>query len=585
MQEAKNAVCKFVERRIPLDKLRHARTVNVRDQVKAAKPASRDAHDAEDEDEERPGRALAGRMPMPMLKASIQALGGLLHPLIVVPAGDGTYEVAAGGRRLTALQQLHSAGELADPLVFVREVEAGDPVLISLVENVAREPMHAADECVAFARMLADGFTVEAISAQFAMKARDVQRRVTLAKLHPQLLAEFKAGNMSMDTACAFTVEMDHQRQIEVWKKLPPYSRHPHAVRQALTEQDFTADHRLVRLVGLDAYRAAGGQVREDLFAPEDSASRFILSDPGLIDTLVAAMMEEKAEELRAQGWAWVELLTENSPYSHAYSHKLQKVARGNAKKADCGWYVHVTHDARLEVDGPYMSDAAVRARQRARAAGTGDAVEAEGGTLERVPETLMRSLTAHKSAALQCALLGNLRVTMAVLAANLLGERGGQSSAMHIGIVDQGHQIASEARGYEGTRAAGELQAADAAWEARLGEADALAFFLEQDMSVSLEAIAHAAARSFSIVHARQGSPSHIEPIQAALGFKLAEYFKPTADTYLNHVPKKVLMQAVTEAVNAEAATTLGTMKKGDAVAAAEAKLLDSGWVPEAIR
>ena len=170
MQEAKNALCKFAERRIHIDQLRRAKTLNVRDQVKAAKSASRDQDDDEEDDKR---AVMSGRLPMPMLKASIKALGGLLHPLIVVAVDDGLYEVVAGGRRLTALQQLHAAGELADPLIFAREVESGDPVLISLVENVAREAMHAADECAAFARMLSDGFTVEAISAHFAMKARE----------------------------------------------------------------------------------------------------------------------------------------------------------------------------------------------------------------------------------------------------------------------------------------------------------------------------------------------------------------------------------------------------------------------------
>ena len=72
---------------------------------------------------------------------------------------------------------------------------------------------------------------------------------------------------------------------------------------------------------------------------------------------------------------------------------------------------------------------------------------------------------------------------------------------------------------------------------------------------------------------------------MQKALGFKLSEYFKPTRETYLNFVPKKVLVRNVTEAVNAQVAEPLGAMKKGDAAAVAEAKLADTGWVPEAIR
>ena len=37
------------------------------------------------------------------LKATIKAMGGVLHNLVVVACADGTYEVCAGGRRWTSI--------------------------------------------------------------------------------------------------------------------------------------------------------------------------------------------------------------------------------------------------------------------------------------------------------------------------------------------------------------------------------------------------------------------------------------------------------------------------------------------------
>ena len=45
------------------------------------------------------------------LQASILSLG-LLESLLVVPGGDDTFAVVAGGRRLAALQRLAEAGEI-----------------------------------------------------------------------------------------------------------------------------------------------------------------------------------------------------------------------------------------------------------------------------------------------------------------------------------------------------------------------------------------------------------------------------------------------------------------------------------------
>ncbi|MBO9352868.1 hypothetical protein GG851_02595 [Bordetella petrii] len=46
------------------------------------------------------------------LKGTIQAIGGLLHNLVVVECADGGYEVCAGGRRWTALGLLVQEGVL-----------------------------------------------------------------------------------------------------------------------------------------------------------------------------------------------------------------------------------------------------------------------------------------------------------------------------------------------------------------------------------------------------------------------------------------------------------------------------------------
>ena len=57
----------------------------------------------------------------------------------------------------------------------------------------------------------------------------------------------------------------------------------------------------------VDEYIAAGGGVREDLFS-EKGKDQF-LTDPALLDFLVAEKMEASAVGIRDEGWAWVDVL------------------------------------------------------------------------------------------------------------------------------------------------------------------------------------------------------------------------------------------------------------------------------------
>ena len=59
-----------------------------------------------------------------------------------------------------------------------------------------------------------------------------------------------------------------------------------------------------MRFVGIDAYEAAGGVVRRDLF--DDEQSRF-LSDPALLERLAGEKLEALAGAVREEGWKWVE--------------------------------------------------------------------------------------------------------------------------------------------------------------------------------------------------------------------------------------------------------------------------------------
>ncbi len=264
------------------------------------------------------------RMSIPELAASISRVG-LLQNLIVIAANDGEqYEVVAGDRRLTALKLLAKKKRIpADvevPCLLVADASART---VSLAENVQRENMHPADQFVAFAALVKEGRPVEDIAGDFGVSPLVVQRRLKLANVSPRLLADYRAEAVTLEQLMALAVTDDHAAQEAAFYGAPTWQRGPSALRERLTEREINATHPLVRFVGLDAYTAAGGGIRRDLFAEGDAGT--YLTDAALLETLVRDKLDALAEDVHAEGWAWVDA----TPHiSHADRQAFQNAPR-----------------------------------------------------------------------------------------------------------------------------------------------------------------------------------------------------------------------------------------------------------------
>ena len=64
-----------------------------------------------------------------------------------------------------------------------------------------------------------------------------------------------------------------------------------------------------------------------------------------------------------------------------------------------------------------------------------------------------------------------------------------------------------------------------------------------------------------------------------------MREWWTPTADGYLNFIPKERILDLVREAVSPEAAVPLKHMKKEALAKAAADKLAGTGWLPEVLK
>lgn len=264
-------------------------------------------------------RRTVPKMGMDELKASLLA-HGLMQNLVVTDARDGKFLVIAGGRRLEAIRLLQTEGKLPEDFAVPCQVVADQHGLeMSLAENTVRLAMHPADEFETFAALIDKGDTAAQVAERFGVDESHVLKRMKLARVAPQLLKEYRDGSITLESLMAFTVTDDHRRQLKVFKSLQDWQKDDASeIRAALTEKMVEASSKLALFVGVDAYVAAGGPTRADLFGEE-----VYLEKPALLHKLAEQKLAAIRKQVEAEGWGWIEV---NPERDHQLIYRCERL-------------------------------------------------------------------------------------------------------------------------------------------------------------------------------------------------------------------------------------------------------------------
>jgi ParB family chromosome partitioning protein len=581
------------------------------------------------------------------LAASIAA-NGMLQNLVVEPERDGDghetghYFVTIGeGRRLAQL--LRAKRKQIKKIDLIRCVldTEHDAHEISLAENVIRSSMHPADEFEAFALLHSGkGMAADDIAARFGMTPAVVKQRLKLAAVSPALMAVYREGGMSLEQVMAFTLTDDHARQQEVWQGLG-WDKGADAIRRALTEGQVDASDRRAWFVGAEAYVEAGGVITRDLFDDENGG---YFADPALLDRLVLAKLEQEAQAVRAEGWAWVMVTPEfdfraTSSMRRVYptdpeipakaQRKLEKLAaeydelvevaeneelteamqvRLNQLEAEMealkgqpvynpadiaagGAFVSLAYEGGLRVERGFIRKEDVAPGVQRREAEPG-ATSAGGEPSNTLPDKLVAQLTAQRTAALREAVAQRPDIAFIAVAHALVASTfyfGNRVSCLD--VTARTVYLSSYAAGIDESpqgRACSNRQAELAkALPAEVQDLwDALLGFTQEQL---MRLLAHCAALTVDAV-VRPGAGSspplkHAEALSQAVSLDMATHWRPTAANYLGQVTKAVIVAAVRDGVSEEAAAQLADLKKPAMAEAAERLLADKGWLPQVLR
>lgn len=596
---------------------------------------------------------------IPALAADIKVNGVLQnlvgHPIDEEEQRNGLrpFGICAGQGRLGGLEILKAEGEWSDTdLVPVLIVSAGEALAISLAENVQREGMHIADQCVAFRALVAEGRSVADIAARFSVSETVVRRALKLANISPKLLEVFRDDGMDYEQACALALSDDTEQQERIWfESIQEWQRSPREIRAVITKAEVNAaTNSLARFIGLDAYEAAGGYVRRDLFSGDGNGG--FVADLELLNRLAVEKLTAAADEVRAEGWAWVDAAVRREALMATRVRQLDPERRELTKKekaehrkleqacqsADAALDAH--YDAEdSDADGDALHQAVrdaqaaldafeerceiwtdeqkagagaqvwidangelevrrglVKPQEVAAAVADGQHAEQAERTTKARPvhsETLCVRLTAHRTAAVQAELAKRPDVAMAYLLYTMIpdvfeekfDDHWREYHALEATFRPSLDQLSRVADDMTDSTAWRIIDAERTKWAAMMPDElrHLLPWLLEATNDTLSGLFAFCVAAMVNGI-ARENKPHAVNTLADVLDVDMVRYWKPTQTSYLNHVSKQRIVDVMAQAVSATAAMPLGSMKKGDAAAAAEMQLVESGWLPDVL-
>ncbi|EFM8084693.1 ParB/RepB/Spo0J family partition protein [Escherichia coli] len=567
------------------------------------------------------------------LAESIKGVG-LLQNLVVHTLPGERYGVAAGGRRLAALNMLAERGIIpADWPVRVKIIPQELATAASMTENGHRRDMHPAEQIAGFRAMAQEGKTPAQTGDLLGYSPRHVQRMLKLADLAPVILDALAEDHITTEHCQALALENDTARQVQVfeaacqsgWGGKPDVR----VIRNLITESEVAvAGNSKFRFVGADAF--SPDELRTDLFS--DDGDGYV--DRVALDAALLEKLQAVAEHLReAEGWEWCagrmepvgECREDAGTYrclpepeavlTEAEEERLNELmTRYDALENQCeesdlleaemklmrcmakvrAWTPEMRTGSGVVVSWRYGNvcvQRGVQLRSEDDAADDADRTEQvqEKASVEEISLPLLTKMSSERTLAVQAALMQQPDKSLALLAwtlcLNVFGS-GAYSKPAQISLECKHYSLTSDAPSGKEGAAFMAMMAEKARLAALLPEGWSrdMTTFLSLSQEVLLSLLSFCTACSIHGVQTREcghTSRSPLDTLESAIGFHMRDWWQPTKANFFGHLKKQQIIAALNEAGLSGAARDAEKMKKGDAAEHAEFHMKDNRWVP----
>ena len=197
----------------------------------------------------------------------------------------------------------------------------------SLVTTIAHEQLNPVDQWRAIERLVALGWTEEAIGIALAQSVRQIKKLRLLANVLPAMLDHMAKGDMPDERQLRTIAAASLDEQKEVWKANKPSKGDPQVswwiVANALAKTRMYARD---ASFGDDLREAYGIAWVEDLFAPADQDSRYTTD----VEAFLGAQQEWMTQNLPKKG-----VIAEANTYGEVKLPPKAERVYGTAKKSD----------------------------------------------------------------------------------------------------------------------------------------------------------------------------------------------------------------------------------------------------------
>ncbi|MBZ9772333.1 ParB N-terminal domain-containing protein [Mesorhizobium sp. CO1-1-8] len=259
-----------------------------------------------------------------LLLATIKAVGIVQPPVVAAEADGGNgFVIDEGHRRVT---QAIAAGLEEIAVLVVSRAEDGG-AMRSLVTTIAHEQLNPVDQWRAIERLVALGWTEDAIGIALAQPVRQIKKLRLLANVLPAMLDHMAKGDMPDERQLRTIAAASLDEQKEVWKAHKPAKGDRQASWWAIANglaktRMFARDASF----GDDLAQAYGISWVEDLFAPADQDGRYTTD----VEAFLGAQQEWMTQHLPKKG-----VITETNTWGEAKLPPKAERVYGTPKKSD----------------------------------------------------------------------------------------------------------------------------------------------------------------------------------------------------------------------------------------------------------
>ena len=150
------------------------------------------------------------------LAASIRELG-IVQPLTLRLADDGSYQIIAGERRWRAARK---AGLSSVP-AYVRTASDSEVTEMALIENIQREDLNAVEVALAFKKLIdVYHLTQERLSERLGKKRTTITNHLRLLRLPSEIQIGLRDRKLDMGHARALLSVDDPKKQLKLYQRI-----------------------------------------------------------------------------------------------------------------------------------------------------------------------------------------------------------------------------------------------------------------------------------------------------------------------------------------------------------------------------